>query len=542
LLKAYLLLQETTDLWQNALEYLGKNHKDPAFISLQANLACAAFVLGDHDYALSQMNWLGEIAKKEELNEILWRIYLLKGELLYSLNEADPNAENAFLQSASLLETLNPDKYRSHPMISAQKKRLYQLLIQIALQKGKKAEAFELVERYTGLRFLELTAQKEFPIKGEWRKSYWSEGGGNINFFRREKGCLEAELRRPGLKPKQKILLADSLRHIQIECDSALTQVQREDPEFASLFSVCPISLEKLQAILEEGELLLRLYELEDGYHCCAINRDEIFDYNISLKKDSVSSIICEINNHQLSSQRNNEFSDIILQPISSLIASSSVLIIVPDGELEKLSFENLLWNGEVLSKKYAISYAPSASFIQYALNKRRVFGKRLLCVNTEIDSLKLKEDFELIKVNSFSTAEEFFQSAGRNDFALVKADFKVSTEPTLNVGFFLAGSKQSPVEIRCYNLFNSNLQLTLMILDAIDANTEGGRMLLRSLCFAGVAGIITVNPQAKEQQKVNYYSQFFHFLPNNSPLEAHHLALNALADDDTAFFPPAYY
>ena len=277
---------------------------------------------------------------------------------------------------------------------------------------------------------------------------------------------------------------------------------------------------------------MLRFFELEDYYHVWTITRDDLYDYRIPLKKDSLNHLITSLNSNSQDTFSNmaKKLSEVLFNPISEKLDNCRSLLLITDGGIDDITFENLVWYDEALFRNYSITYAPSASFFHYTRSKRIVSGINLLCIGCEHDSLKISNHFNTVDATSFSGPENFFDTLSKADITILKADFKLDRIPVLNAGFTVSDNRSEEFEIRLYQSFAFDFPASLIILEAIDIRDRGGRALLRSLCFGGVTGFIVINPESKPEQRRAYYTELFGYLPDNSPLEAHRLALNAIS------------
>ena len=546
IIEGYSNIQSACELWEDALELSGTNRLNRQTFILKTNQLCASALMGDLEYGIEQLNSLAASASENGFSGLLWRLYKLKGEILLSANTNDTSpAETSFRTSAAYLEGLPPAKYPAHPSIEAGKTALYQRLVSLNLEAGDSYEAFNFAERLSGLRFAELTAQREFEVKGERQKYFWGSGGGSINYFRFETARIESQLQRSDLTPGERTTLIDELHNNQQEYLADLQTVREEDPEFASLFSVSPVSIHKIQTTLEEGELLIRLFKLEDEYHLWALDSYDMLDFRLPVSADSLRSLIetADSIGTPPSDSALAIIGGIVLSPLAEMLEFDSNLMLVLDGVFDDLSFENLIWNDEPLGRNYRIAYSPSASFFYYARAKRILSGNNLLCLNCNSDSIEISDEFNLLEAPSPLSAEMLFEAFEKTDIAIIKPDFEISRAIPLNAEFTIPENEGEPFTLRLYQPFAFDAPLSLLILNGVNLEGSIGRMFLRSLCFAGVSGFIAIDYDAEPSGVKAYLTELIRNLPGNSALEAHRLAVNAVAaSDSTIEFPIAKY
>lgn len=536
IIEGYSCIQRAWELWQTAKELLGDERESMQALMLRANIAFASAVLGDWDYGRAELQAVKESALVNGIHSLIWRIKYLQGQLELACGGGDlSEAERIFRQSASNLEELVPGKSRSYPLIDYQKDDLYRLLVRINLLKGDERTALDIAERKSCRELVEVMARREFEVKTERQKFIWSGGGGSVNYFRREIARLETELHNPELKPKQRQELENRLSRIREEYEATMSKVREDDPEFASLFSVSPVPLAEIRSMLDEDEVVLRFFQQDDGYHVWAMARDDFISGSINLNPDSLKAVMdsIEADSSGIQAPFMEELAKKILIPVADALDFYRTLLIVPDGELKRVHFGLLPLKGSPLYRNYRLSFGPSASYFYFARMKRVVGGNNVITAGVPLDSLDVGDDFLIISADSSAGRDELFETISRGDIVIIKGEFDLEKDVSLNAGFTVSGALETPVEIKVHQLFACDFTATLLILEGVNSGDIGWRALLRSLCFSGAAGMIVINPEADEVLVAKYYAELFRQLPSSSPLEAHRRALNSMYDSE---------
>ncbi len=523
--EGYILLQRAVDLWEKSLERPGGEDAGRLELLIKSNLALVAAAMGDMDEALSRIEALWRAAHHQRLQDLIWRLQYIQGELLLAQGDS-ATASKIYADAAKRLEEITPEKDREYSSVQQTKRALYTRLVKLNLERRKYTLAFDYAERAAMRNMVETMAKREFTLNSETRKFYWSAGGGSVNFFRREIHRLEKELRRTKLKPEKRVRLEKKLKELTAEYRETLTKIQTEDPEFAGLFSVRPLSLDTIRASLDDEEVILRFFEFDSGYVVWAASEGEISAFTIALEPDSVrGGPILEEKEDSSVIQKREEFSQRLLKPLTDVLDFYSSLLIVPDGALTEIPFESLMWRGSLLCENYRIRYGMTAADFALARKKRKVPGRRIVCFGS--DSLKVSsEQLTVLQYPRLTSENDFFDKLSEADYAVVRADFLLDTYPALNAGFTLPGAEQDSFAINTHSFFAYEFPTALVILVGARIEGESGAALLKSLSLSGIPSVIAINPQADRSTIDIYYRELFRGLNSLSPLEAHRSAL----------------
>ena len=543
LVSGYFIIQQAGDFWDNSLKLLDEKERSPVSLMIEANLTVVSAIMGEAKYGAGRLKNLSDTAQELGYNDLVWRLKFLQGEMLSVYGDIGA-AERVWMEAMRSLEGLIPRKRRQHPLVENSRKSLYRKLVELNLDNGESGQAFMLAERAAGLTVMELMARREFELKSESRKFYWSGGAGSINYFRREISRLQAEIRRPKLKPQEKAALKKQLNDIRTEYSKTRSKVQGDDREFAALFSVCPPELDTIRSNLKANEVLLRFFELDSAYILWAVSREDFTTFNLPFGRETVENLLADLSlGDSAGFAAADRLSEILLSPLQDILDFYSSLLIVPEGAVRKVPFEFLPWREKPLCENYQVRYGPSAAYFHFARGKRMVPGKRVVCLG-DCESLKeIPGGFDVIPATSIQSEDDFFRYLAEADYAVVKADFSLDVYPALNSGFRLPGPNADTTNIRLFRIFAHDFPLALIILDNAGLEGNGAVATLTSLCIGGAGSVAAINPSADREQVNVYYRELFNNLNENSPLEAHRRALlKADAAVPQAIYPAASF
>ncbi|MGH9930394.1 MAG: CHAT domain-containing protein, partial [Pyrinomonadaceae bacterium] len=360
-----------------------------------------------------------------------------------------------------------------------------------------------------------------------------------------------------------------------------LRELRRRNPRYAALKYPEPITLADTQRLLDDKTVLLSYSLAEPNSFLFAVSHIDFqvarlpSEAKISADVQKLQAAITDKNNPSPLEYRRlaTSLSQQLLQPVSRMLAGKSSLVIVADGALHRLPFETLFMPGAsaqgdlrrlpYLIRKFAISYAPSASVLAELENEPRetapksfiAFGdpiyepgnnnlgadtlrgitrggrlsfERLPYSHTEIDGI----------AKLFAPGDrELFFGADANE-ANVKAPDRLShyrivhfsTHGYLNeerprFSGLVLSLPQSAIRaaqsedgvLSAYEIFNLKLKADLVVLSACETGLgkevkgEGLMSLTRAFMYAGTPSVVVslwnVNDESAADLMIRFYS-----------------------------------
>lgn len=251
------------------------------------------------------------------------------------------------------------------------------------------AQAFHYAERARARAFLDLLTEAKVDLES-----------GAPDLTKREKELqqritqLTAQLIRErsqdsGKQDKAKIgELEKGLSQADIELADWLRELRRRNPRYATLKYPEPIKLEAAQRLLDDQTVLLSYSLGERQSFLFALTRNSFQVKRLPAEatlSESVHKFLTAITDKNAAPleyrQQAVRLSQQLLQPVSTMLTGKKLLI-VADGALHRLPFEALLLpqanaRGDLrklpyLIRRFAISYAPSASVLAELTNEQR--------------------------------------------------------------------------------------------------------------------------------------------------------------------------
>jgi CHAT domain-containing protein/tetratricopeptide (TPR) repeat protein len=315
-----------------------------------------------------------------------------------------------------------------------------------------------------------------------------------------------------------------------------------------------PIQLERLKSIckINEAAFIEIVYNKKYGYQSYLISVDssQLFIHAFSTtESDSL------INGLQSSMKKNDcqsyesyafQLYQLILEKTLQQLSGVNKLIISSGGAFHDLSFEALV-NKKVddnkndfrklnyLLHKYTISYALSASVLNYQLRKSSVASKKIsaFCanVNDKADLLFSKTLFDRIR-NDYdghffegkeTNVSSFLSNTKSQNVLQLFSHAKADKNNYENTILYLSGSKNEGLSMA--NVYGHVIQSNLTVLACCESGSgiekygEGVKSLIRAFTFSGSKSVIGTLWSVDEKSTISILDQFYDFLSSTGKI-----------------------
>jgi len=366
--------------------------------------------------------------------------------------------------------------------------------------------------------------------------------------------------------------------------------------KYEKYFGIRSLSLQDIRTVISEHELMIEYYEYDSLIFAFYIDQENVLcrSYPSSLI-DSLTSKVLESYDVTTGSRLRS-----ILLP-DELIDQYKEIIILPDGRLNAISFEQLPYNGKPLIYEKLIRYGLSASVLMYqnklthkAENKNQFLGltpgftrelkSKLESMYTDSDSgfyYLLQQPFLLSLSESLSRdfAGETYEEldATESVFKSKAQDYRI-----LHIGTHGVLNNESPLfsklvfardsiedgYLHTYELYGKNLNADLAVLSACSSGkersyaSEGIVSLSHAFTHAGCPSVLMTKWDVDEKSTSMILRSFYDNLRNgksksealrdaklsflkNTPLELHdpyYWAGLVLIGDDSAMFSTPWH
>jgi CHAT domain-containing protein/Tfp pilus assembly protein PilF len=414
-------------------------------------------------------------------------------------------------------------------------------------ERGKDCQKISLLyaERVKSKTFLEMLATR--GVKGkteedkailEKEKEYQQE----LRVLRKRMEVLEGL----GAKAPQGELpqLKKELEKKETEFERFIKEVKLQNSELASLISVTPTPVEKIQSLLEKETTLLEYYATEETLYAWLLTKSDIKVFEIAIKEKELAKKLDEFllpnistrsikvkavitfavgeeykkettekereKNRQNFVKAASELYQLILAPLEKEIKAWN-LIIVPHGVLHKVPFSTLYDGQRYLAEKYAFSVLPSASVIENVVKKRKAEKEKLLVLANpktdyaslefaEIEGKTISKLFPQNEVYSGEKATETIAKKKASSFNIIHfaTHGEFNDRQPLQSGLLLAKDEENDGYLQVHEIFGINLRnanlVTLSACETALAKIIGGDDLVglsRGFIYAGTPSIL---------------------------------------------------
>jgi CHAT domain-containing protein/Tfp pilus assembly protein PilF len=432
----------------------------------------------------------------------------------------------------------------------------YERLINLLWQEGRVDEAFDYAERARARAFLDQFGNQRVDFRQGAAPELIEEEQALRQQIIGLEDSLTAERGRPLDQQRQPLLetLSKELEQARDDYQKLLIRLKLESPEYASLVSVSSLSLEEVQdQVLDEDTTLVEYFVLDDQTLAWVIDQDGFELVALEIGRNELHNRV-EFLRDLIAIQGYDPqvaavLHDALFAPLKPHIHHAN-LVIVPHGVLHYLPFA-ALWDAEAehyLVEDYAVTYAPSASVLQYILDKRNADDGRLLAMGNPDGSLpyaaaeaegvaELYDSAPLLGPEA--TESQVYAQAGEVDLLHLAAHGVYNPYNALYSRIELAPDDTQDGNLEVHEVFGLDLTgANLVVLSACETalgdQSEGDELvgLTRAFVYAGTPAVLTtqwsVDDAASGALMEAFYGHLREGLTNAEALRAAQLAVMA--------------
>lgn len=337
----------------------------------------------------------------------------------------------------------------------------------------------------------------------------------------------EKRLKKPGKKA------AEKLNAIKKEYENYKQQIQEENNVLSYFAGAYEFSLNRFQNNLKYNQAAILFIPGNDSTLVVSILKDTVVTGVIYQKRENITSLIREWQSDTTGiSTADRDISRILLDPVKAVLDTVSTLVFVKSEPVDKVPFEQLVFNGSYLGINKKIEYCPSLSFYLIASGQPKI-NRKELCFISDAEKFPDAKDIPGFRISTLTGREASFLSV-RNK--LTKCDITVLSlrmiftpaDPFGSIIFF-SPDKDSGGLTGLRNLLSLNIKSSLaVILPKTEIPAVQQNIIAYTMLYSGVPTVLIAGKDPGQVVGNKFYTEFFPKLLSVSALESFHQCIRA--------------
>ncbi len=333
-------------------------------------LAQACLAAEKNDAAEAAFSGALSLSEDMSLRETQWRALFGLARLRLS---SDPDqAEKLLFKAVGVIEGMRAD-IRIEQLRDSfidNKMRVYETLVRLLADQDKINLAFETAERSRARNFIDLLGTQRLSLNRAVDQQMY-ERQAQLRSRIEEQEALLAQ----SADPDARAVYEKTLQDLNNAYQNLMLDIQAQNPQLASLITVDPLTVDALLPMIEKGTVLLAYYVLDTEIFCWIVRPDGLKLVRTAGGGETLGRGILEyrrmIQNLEPLDARSAELYRLLLAPVLPDIGPAERIGLIPHGPLHYLSFAALADDAGFLIDRYPLFYLPSASLLQFTLDRR---------------------------------------------------------------------------------------------------------------------------------------------------------------------------
>lgn len=535
--------------YRSALKIAIENNFNADQIIFYQNLGQVSLALGDLNSAIVEFTHARDLAIERNLLSQLWQVNFILGKIYAIYRDVSQNSQGKtdanfyFNEAINTIEQMifESSEAQNSPLYRFQVRMLYQEVVDFSVANNRMITALRLSEQFRGKSYLDFISGHRLELKKELHKLFYADAKYSVRVINEKSAEVLSEKEKEEPSKAKIIELLQQKRKLLRDYRLLIEGVKESDPELESFVSVEPITYVQIQKMLDKNSIVLNYFISNEKTYLWTISSDSIDFFALPMPRDTIdfytNQLLSTITSNQNYESITQWLWNNLFQPVADNIARAKKIIIIPDGEMNRLPFPFLInyVNGNAVKK---IMIASSLSDYYFSFQKRQIRGSKLLWVGS--DSTEKIEDagyaVEKIKENSNLTKQEFKLQLQNADIIYLntKLEPKVN-DPLLSEIIPVVSGNMLSLQLR--DIYNIDLQSSLLIVDGISTESVPTSFILgRAFLYAGAPSMIISLWENPDSQFLDY---FFEALIDYSVADAFLYAQSAMRK---ASYSPAFY
>jgi len=448
------------------------------------------------------------------LRETQWRALYGLGRL--SLTRGDrPKARGFLSRSIEVIEETRAEiklEQLKDGFIHG-KMSVYETLVSVLVEMGNPGEAFNVAERSRARNLIDLLGNQRLTLKGAIEQERYDEQKRLTSRIREYEALVAQAKTEAERRTYEKGLTRTTDAYTDL-----MLRIQAENPELASLISVNPLDVKKIQSLIEPEVALLNFYVVPDQVLCWVVTPDSVTLHQTPLGRTTLRETVLQYRRRLQNLEPVRDISKTLyawlLSRVFSQLRTAKTLGVIPHDALHHLSMATLYDGREYVADRFPLFYLPGASVLEYTLQRRKPDkNPRVLAIgNPDLKSSALELPFAEHEVASIGwnfpnitvltgeKATENWVVRHIQDFGIVHMASHGEFDPInpLFSAIKLAKDPQDDGELNAAEIFGLRIQADLVVLSACQTGlgkvTRGDDVigLNRAFLYAGTHALIS--------------------------------------------------
>jgi len=284
--------------------------------------------------------------------------------------------------------------------------KVYDMTVASLYSKEKYTDALNTVEKARSRRFLDDLGNKKLGAKGVASLTTQRANETLDALAMLETDMMEAA-EKAGIKVRSVYDKDSRLSKKMENYKAALKQASAADQQFGVVTNIVPVSVEKLQKNIPDDTTVVEYYQSEDTLYAWVIDNKNITAVKQELSKDKLRKLIEQYRRSlyldttkrgvAIMEKETADFAalqseayKLLITPVEKLIKTKKICI-VPYDILNYLPFQSLQDGKHYLIEKYAVSYLPSLSVLEYLRKTQKKDHYKILAIgNPDLNNAKM--------------------------------------------------------------------------------------------------------------------------------------------------------
>jgi CHAT domain-containing protein len=496
--------------------------------------------------------------------ETLWQIEFLLGQLEERAGR-NKKAIDAYKASITIIEeirgNLTIDELKS--VYVNDKIKVYDRLINLLMQEGDAEGAFNFSERARARAFLDLIGNKKIAIHNNENKELADEE----QDLRMQILALSKMLHKDDLGTGKRISRAEVEKDLLVTRSKYTNLIHRlklAAPEYASMVTVAPPELHKLQSLVDNQSAFVVYWIGEQNSFVWLLKKDKIISKEITYSEEDMMNITIDCRNairknsafksedfrsaSNLSIQTLRDGYQMLLAPLEKELSSVETLGIVPHKVLHFLPFQALLSSDNMfLIEKHPVFYTPSLSTIFTMQDRSKDYGDNTLGMalgnlslggfsglpgtKSELESIHSILPDMVSRYEEKSTESYFKENASKYAYIHLASHGFMDQKQAMYSFVLFNPTEADDGYLTVNEIFEMSINAELVVLSACQTGlgelSEGDEVvgLSRAILYAGSKNTIVSLWSVADSHTAFLMSEFYGFLMEHSMTEALHMA-----------------